>query len=100
MKSQGLSALLTQRVRGPETLAVGHLAYTAQGDFQKPGALATPPFVLRGKGLYISRGLLQKPGMKSGSPATPCAGPGRPPSAPCASSLGQEAFPAHSLPYL
>lgn len=41
MKSQGLPALLTQRVHGPETLAMGHLAYTGQGAFQKLTALAT-----------------------------------------------------------
>ena len=66
MKSQGLPALLTQRVHGLETLAMGHLAYTGQGAFQKLMALAR----LRGKGLHMSQGPLQNPGVKSGSLAT------------------------------
>ena len=90
MKSQGLPALLTQRVHGPETLAVGHLAYTGQGAFQKLMALAT----LRGKGLHMSQGPLQNPGVKSGSLATP--GPPPPP----ASSPGQVGSLPGSFPSL
>lgn len=60
MKSRGLSALLIQHVRGPETLTRGTPRLHSPGNF--PEARATPPFMPRAKELHLSPGLLQTPG--------------------------------------
>lgn len=52
MKSRGQPALLTQRVRGPETLARGTPRLHSLG--RLPEAQAMPPLLLRLRGLYLS----------------------------------------------